>query len=128
MAKKRTQAKFINAVISGIRTAFARYSPKYETVLKLSRVEADRYNKDGSVSKVPDVGYKCNICSQVAKKVDIDHIDPVIPADKARSDMAIGEILNRIDCDIDNLQVICESCHDLKTTEERKLRKSLKKG
>lgn len=121
--KKRTQNKFENAIISAIRTAFARYSPKYEQVLFRSRVEADKKNKDGSISKVKDVSYTCDGCGSLTKKPDVDHIEPVIEPGKTRKDYSFDEIISRIDCDIGNLQVLCETCHKNKTDIEREKRK-----
>ena len=123
MAKKRTQNKFLNSIISCMRTAFARYSPKYEEVIKGARVEKEKINKDGSVSKRPAVWYTCNSCNNLTKKVDIDHIEPIIEPGKTYKDYTLDEILARLDCSVDNLQVLCQDCHKEKTTEERKRRR-----
>lgn len=129
MTKKRTQARFENAIISGMRTAFARYSPKYLEVLMAARIEKDNINKDGSVSKVKSVWYKCNVCGELSKagSVDIDHIVPVVEIGKSRHDYNLQEFKDRLDCDISNLQVICEECHNKKTEEEKVFKKQKNK-
>lgn len=87
------------------------------------RYELDKFNKDGSLSKQRDVYYKCDICGGGSKKPEIDHIDPVIEIGKSRKDYTLDEIVKRIDCDIENLQLLCEACHKEKTSNERKVRK-----
>jgi len=128
MAKKRTQNQFENAVISGARRAFARYSPKYQEVLEASRVELPRVLKDGTHGKVNEVWHTCNVCKELQKKVDIDHIEPVIEIGKSRKDYHLGEYIERLDCSIMNLQVICEACHNEKSLHETKQRKVAKNG
>lgn len=127
--KKRTENKFINAVIAGIRTAFKRYSPNYEQVLLRSRKEYDKYNKDNSLSKKKMVLYTCEICNNEfsSKEIEVDHIQPVIDIDKTRSDYTIQEIFDRINCDISNLQLICKKCHEDKTKKEKQDRKDQKR-
>ncbi len=127
--KKRSQNKFENAIMSCIRKAFAHYSPKYYEVWERSRVEEDTFKKDGDVSAKKAVFRVCNVCGKKVKndQADVDHIHPVIPVGKTRHDLSWDEVVNRIDCDIENLQVICDDCHSEKTKAERKLRSSKNK-
>lgn len=123
-AKKRTENHFRNSVISCMRTNFARYSPKYQEVMLKSRVEIEKINKDGKASIKPEVWYKCNICAKNTKQKDIniDHLSPVIEIGKSNSDYNLEQIFQRIDCEVDNLQVLCENCHDEKSKAENALR------
>jgi len=121
----RTQNKFENACIAGIRKAWALYSPKYaEVYSKVSR-RARKKNKDGSLSKRIHILIICPICGELKCKAatEIDHIEPVIELHKTRHDYTLEEIKQRIDCDISNLRVICKVCHKKKTAEERAIRK-----
>jgi hypothetical protein len=55
-----------------------------------------------------------------------DHIDPVIPL-VSGWEWSWDEIIERMFCEIENIQVICKECHDEKTKEESEIRKKLKK-
>ena len=121
--KKRTQNKFYNAIIGAIRIAFARYSPQVGQLMANARVEIPKKNKDGSLSKRPEVWSKCNICKKLTKKIEIDHIGPVVEIGKTYKDYTWDELIQRIDCNLENLQVICPNCHKDKTKQEREKRK-----
>lgn len=126
--KSKTQARYWNALVSAFRTSFARYHPTYEEVANKARVELPKYNKNGELSKVPDVYYKCNECGDLVKEYNIDHKDTVVPLFSESKYMSLDEIDERIRCEKnpDNLQVICKPCHDKKTKKEKEKRKELK--
>lgn len=67
----------------------------------------------------------CAVCNKPEAKsyLAVDHIQPVIPIDSSLEEMSLDEVANRIWCDIINLQSICPSCHDEKTSQEREARK-----
>lgn len=122
----------------GIRRVF-RQSIEMRVVLQSARVELPpKTLKDGSVGKKNQVRYKCAACSGLfsQKDVAVDHIEPVIPLHRSEEDLTIDEMAYRIWCDIDNLQVVCNttlkknngipSCHKIKTDEENFIRKRLK--
>lgn len=122
----------------GIRRVF-RQSIEMRVVLQSARVELPpKTLKDGSVGKKNQVRYKCSVCGGLfsQKDVAVDHIEPVIPLHRSEEDLTIDEMAYRIWCDIDNLQVICNttlkknngipSCHKIKTDEENFIRKKLK--
>ena len=129
MVKKRTQNKFENAAISGVRLAFSRYSPKYGEVWEKARVELEKPPlKDGSPAKTKAVRRWCAKCGFLEKneKADVDHKIPVIPIGKTRHDFTLGEYIDMVDCDISNLWVLCEKCHNFKSAIEREERKKFK--
>lgn len=122
----------------GIRRVF-RQSIEMRVVLQSARVELPpKTLKDGSVGKKNQVRYKCAVCNGLfsQKDVAVDHIEPVIPLYRSEEDLTIDEMAYRIWCDIDNLQVVCNttlkknngipSCHKIKTDEENFIRKRLK--
>ena len=122
----------------GIRRVF-RQSIEMRVVLQSARVELPpKTLKDGSVGKKNQVRYKCAVCGGLfsQKDVAVDHIEPVIPLHRSEEDLTIDEMAYRIWCDVDNLQVICNttlkknngipSCHKIKTDEENFIRKRLK--
>ena len=97
------------------------------------RVEEVKYRKDGSEAKKPHVFYICELCGAKAKgarsasypQIHVDHIDPVIPVDRK---ITWEEYVERLFCDVNNLQAICDVCHKEKTTgENAERRRNLKK-
>lgn len=118
----RSQQQFYNAIIGGIRKAYRMFNPKFQIILDKARVELPRYNKDGSLSKRNEVRYKCNNCNGLFKssEVNVDHVIPVIESGKSQHDYTWDEYIDRMDCSISNLQVLCKVCHKVKTKRERK--------
>lgn len=85
------------------------------------------YNKDGTVSKKPNLVYLCAGCMYEFKKseIHVDHIDPVgttpeFPPPLPDTNDGWDEWLMRLWCDEHNLQVLCKVCHKKKTAAERK--------
>lgn len=122
-----------------IRRAF-RLSPQMRETLKRARVELPpKLKKDGDPGKKNQVRYICAMCKDLfpQKRVQADHIEPVVPLWKAESDMSYDEIVRGVFCALDNLQILCStpmkqnnglpSCHKLKTDEENFIRDELKK-
>jgi 5-methylcytosine-specific restriction endonuclease McrA len=108
-----------NAAIRGaLRRQFSR-SPVVREVLMKVRREVPRYNKDGSRAKKDAVQYRCTPCGQWTKStaVSVDHISPVIDVQAGFVDW--NQFVARLFCDANNLQVICDTCHDDKTYAER---------
>lgn len=72
----------------------------------------------------------CEICRQIeaAYKMQVDHIQPLIPLDKSLEDMSWDEVMDRLWCEPSNLSVVCLPCHKQKSKQENKERKLLKKA
>lgn len=70
----------------------------------------------------------CNECGEVfpAYLANVDHVDPVIPVNKTLEDLTWDQLVDRLWCDIDNLQVLCKPCHLEKSKRERKARKNVR--
>lgn len=62
--------------------------------------------------------YQCNICKHwfPEKGINVDHI---IPAGTLKSASDLSQFVERLFCEIDNLQVLCEKCHNEKTQIEK---------
>jgi 5-methylcytosine-specific restriction endonuclease McrA len=62
--------------------------------------------------------YQCNVCNNwfPEKKINIDHINP---AGSLRCANDLPGFVERLFCEIDNLQCICEKCHNVKTQNEK---------
>jgi len=120
LKKWKVKAFNLNAHIKErLRDRFYRW-PAYNATLQAARVEVTKYNKDGTESKRPFVGYICAHCQGEGsrKEVQVDHIAPVIPLDKTIHTITISELVARIFTE--NLQVLCKPCHKIKTATERK--------
>lgn len=110
------------ALIKGaLRRAFSR------SELRLQALASTRIDHtDDSRPRVK----KWSICAQCNNKVptytiDIDHKEPVIPLNSNFEDMSLDIVVDRMWCAINNLQGLCQSCHDIKSNEERAKRKVL---
>jgi hypothetical protein len=57
--------------------------------------------------------------SAIAGKMDVDHIDPVIPIEDSGKDKDWNVVIERMFCDEDNVQSICWICHKSKSLSER---------
>lgn len=55
----------------------------------------------------------------IAGKMDVDHIDPVIPIEDSGKDKDWNIVITRMFCDEDNVQSICWICHKSKSLAER---------
>lgn len=66
--------------------------------------------------------YKCAGCNEVfgAREVQVDHIEPVINPKKGFEDW--HKFIVRLFVDRTGLQVLCLTCHDLKTAMEAGVR------
>lgn len=71
----------------------------------------------------------CTQCGEVCPlyKMEVDHKSPVIPLDKTFEDMSWDELISRLWCSVDNLDLLCNACHDIKSKDERKIRSINKK-
>jgi len=65
--------------------------------------------------------YQCKECSNwfPDKKINVDHI---IPAGTLRCANDLPGFVERLFCEVDNLQVLCETCHNKKTQDEKSKR------
>ena len=104
-----------------IKGAIRRLFTRSQQVSDSRAAALDRHKKGVRGGKQ----YKCAICRKSfgLNKINVDHIEAVIPYDKTINDLSYDELVERIFCDISNLQVLCKGCHDKKSKEERKLRK-----
>ena len=62
--------------------------------------------------------YQCATCKGwfPDKKVNVDHI---IPAGTLRCANDLPAFVERLFCEEDNLQVLCQGCHNIKTQKEK---------
>ena len=62
--------------------------------------------------------YQCNACKNwfMEKKINVDHI---IPAGSLSTSTDLPGFVERLFCEVNNLQVLCEACHDIKTKTDK---------
>lgn len=113
-----TEARFKSFVTSALRAASRRWPPKY-AALKASFVGKQVNAKTGKMA----MHYKCAKCKKlfVAADVQVDHIKPVV--DPKKGFVSWDDFINRIFCEIENLQTLCKPCHKVKTDKEKLERK-----
>lgn len=73
---------------------------------------------------------RCNVCKKPEARsyMAVDHLSPLIPIDSSFENMSLDVFIDRLWCDISNLQAICVDCHDKKSKIEAKERRCLKKA
>lgn len=59
--------------------------------------------------------------------MDIDHTVPLVPSDLALEDMEWNDVIERLWCDIKNLNPVCKDCHKAKSKQENQERRRHKK-
>ncbi len=58
------------------------------------------------------------------QNIYVDHIKPIV--DPAKGFEGWDVLIDRMFCEKDNLQVLCKTCHDVKTQEEKLIAKERK--
>lgn len=108
-------------IINALRRAYRTY-PVYKQVLNVGKEEYTVKSKKGLPMR--RVRWQCVKCDKKINSLEkvIDHIMPVI-------DPSVGFVdyqtyINRLFCDIDNLQILCKPCHTIKTNAENKIRRN----
>jgi len=114
-----TEARFNSFVKSALRAASRKWPPKYETIN--SALVGQKTNvASGRLAK----HYRCAACEgdYPASQIQVDHKIPII--DPTVGFTSWDDVVNRMFCEKENLQVLCTECHSLKTKEERSKKKS----
>ena len=114
-----SQGRFNSFITSTLRAGARRWAPKYET-LNASKTEKKTNTKTGRLAQ----HYRCSVCQGefTQKDVEVDHILPVV--DPLRGFVTWDIFIDRLFCEADNLQVLCKSCHLIKSNQEKKEKKN----
>lgn len=112
-----TEGRKRSFITSALRGAFRRYPAKFEA-LALAGVGSKPNKKTGRWAK----HYRCAACGGefIGTDVNVDHVVPVV--DVEQGFISWDVFIDRLFCDTQNLQVLCEPCHNLKSAEERSAR------
>lgn len=114
MNKPWTEGRIKSFIVSVLRTGARRWPPKYEC-LQAACIGQKINPKSGRLAK----HYTCAACQQEfpSKEVEVDHISPVVSVGDGFIDW--NTFIQRLYCPIENLQVLCLTCHKKKTKLER---------
>ena len=112
-----TEARYISFIKSALRSASQRWPPRYRA-LHAAFVGKRLNPASGRIAGF----YKCNSCLQeyVVKEVEVNHIVPVVPITGFDS---WDNIINRLFCEQEGLEVLCKPCHKRITKQENLERK-----
>jgi 5-methylcytosine-specific restriction endonuclease McrA len=105
-------------ITSTLRAGSRRWPPKYET-LNESKTDKKVNTATGRVAQ----HYQCNDCKNefTSKNVEVDHIKPVI--DPKKGFVSWDKYIESLFCEKKNLQVLCKTCHKIKTNKEKEVAK-----
>jgi 5-methylcytosine-specific restriction endonuclease McrA len=127
MNKKKTVVKTRNAGTmtesafwSFIRSALRQKSRWWKPIAKAKESARRKHIvPKGSKSK-QRWEYQCAACQNwfAEKGVNVDH---KVPAGSLKSAADLPGFVERLFCEVDNLQVLCSKCHDQKTEYEKKV-------
>ncbi len=113
-----TAGQYRSFIKSGLRRMSQRWGPKY-VCKKEARHPVKLANERGRM-----VFHSiCAGCGHIYPETTcaVDHIKPVI--DPAVGFVGWDEVIARLFCETDNLQVLCTECHNKKTKEEKEIDK-----
>ena len=107
-------------IMSAIKRCFSR-SPTHREALDNAKCPRKKGPRGGA-------RYRCASCRKDygIREVQVDHIIPVVPIGVLSKDLSWDTLVTNIFCDIENLQVICTTCHKKKSKEENAERKRVK--
>lgn len=105
-----TESAFWSFIRSTLRQKSRWWKP-----VSLAREKAKR--KYEGPNKRQKYEYQCNVCKNwyPAKEINVDHI---VPAGNLRCSEDLPGFVERLFCEIDNLQVLCINCHDIKSKND----------
>lgn len=111
MSKSKKETNFFVWLRSGLRKLSRRWPPIFEALAAAKRpYEGDNKRRRFS--------YECAECLEHfdAKSVAVDHR---IPAGQLNNKEDIADFVEKLFCTAEGLQVLCHTCHDVKTYMER---------
>lgn len=105
-----SEARYWGAVRSALRRGFRFWKPITDAKNKARRAVTGKGRQKWE--------YQCNHCSEWFKgnEVEVDHI---IPCGSLKEPKDLVPFLERLTTE-DGFQVLCKSCHQIKTQEEKK--------
>lgn len=123
MKNPRITPKERGLIKGALRRVFSRSDLRRE-VLEASRIDY----KDPTRPRVT----KWGVCAECKKPealylMNVDHKVPVVPINSSLEEMDLNDLINNIWCEKENLQILDETCHSIKSKAENAERRRLKK-
>lgn len=109
-----SSAKFWGFVRSALRSAGNKWPPKYQVLNKAK-------SSYSGPNKLQKWEYTCAECENKfkAKEVSVDHI---VPCGTLTDYQDLAGFVERLFVAEEGLQVLCKTCHDFKSKQERQLK------
>ncbi len=107
----RTSARYFGFIRSALRRAWTRYPVRYQA---LDMAKQPYKGKDKRTKWV----YKCASCKKLFKSTEVQ-VDHITPAGTLKTYSDLPKFVKNLFCEADNLQVLCKTCHNVKTKEDR---------
>jgi len=106
-----TESAFWSFIRSGLRQKSRWWKPITQCKLNAKR----DYTGPNKRQKFE---YQCNSCNKwfADKNINVDHIQPAGSLNCAND---LPGFVERLFCEVDNLQVLCSGCHNIKTQNEK---------
>lgn len=104
-----------SAFWSFIRSALRQKSRWWKPVTECKQKARRKYSGPGKRQKFE---YQCSICMAFYPEKDIN-VDHIVPAGSLNTAGDLPGFVERLFCEIDNLQVLCATCHNKKTQHEK---------
>lgn len=106
-----TQSQFFSFIRSALRQKSRRWAPIYQCLQ-----DARRPNK--SKNKRLKWEYQCSGCKRWKPNTEVS-VDHITPAGSLNSFEDLPGFVQRLFCESNGLQVLCDTCHDKKSANER---------
>lgn len=107
-----TEAAFWAFIRSALRNKSRYWKPITQTKMNARRAYS-------GPNKRQKFEYQCNHCKKWFAEKDIN-VDHIIPAGTLTCANDLPGFVERLFCEVKNLQVLCTECHNVKTQKERK--------
>lgn len=120
---KWTEAKFKSFIKNNLRSSTRKWEP-IQLCKKRAHVARGEYKCEGCGNIVPPTIYDEDSRKRVTN-IFVDHIDPII--DPAKGFVSWDETIDRMFCEIENLQLLCRDCHSVKSQKENAIAKQRRK-
>jgi len=107
-----TESAFWSFIRSGLRQKSRFWKPITQCKLNAKRAYKGPLKRQ-------KFEYQCNTCKNwfQEKLINVDHVHPAGSLNCAND---LPGFVERLFCEVDNLQCLCVTCHDKKTKDERK--------